>query len=527
MPRVKLRQGYNAVPPPPPPTEPTTTEPPPPPPDPTTDVQLSPQRGTAIRLCSTTPGIDQIQETMSPGTNQWPKAVDGGGLPRNNAARTRAIATMGATSRAAMVHGTYAFGTGSAWSDPASAGPTVANYSNATGLLTRLQEQYDAGFRESYITMGLAPPLWREITHNDESKIQAQYRAKWAEWGADIAERATAQFPTATIWFIFWNELKGYYSSTLNSWDMARYNLDYLAWANAIRSSATLAQTRVKLGGPYAPVRPYRVNDGPSNSNSGIIGTYGELDQRDLSAISSFVTNIPANRRDFIVFDGGLLVRKAGTLPREILMENVYESMNLYTDTVDYIAGLTPHPVVVAEWYAGGAGNEVEPAPTAAQTNEYRTRLAVGLLKMYARGVKALFLWKCEEHDPNDTIVYLDDPNTTTVEPTHTLVYPGRFPHHAMWTSTRRKEDGTSGGELVGDRGGNIMPMGTLQKKFIDMWAVGAPIYACTSSDPRVYALSNGTQTIAVNTASVSLVALCGDSVTTTLPKWSTTVIGA
>lgn len=191
---------------------------------------------------------------------------------------------------------------------------------------------------------------------------------------AELAATAARRYPNIKH-FAVWNELKGFYSSEEQRWDVESYTILYNQVYRAIKD----VRPDALVGGPYVVIDAYGPSDYVDHP-SGVAGPWGELDQRSLDVIEYWLANYDG--ADFIAVDGYLSGGGSNAAPTVAL-----ERFRVATE---WIAARTSLPIWWMEFYVD------HPELT---TPEQHADTVIELLDLLDdAGADAAFLW-----DPNGT----------------------------------------------------------------------------------------------------------------------------
>lgn len=199
--------------------------------------------------------------------------------------------------------------------------------------------------------------------------------------------------------FQVWNEMKGFWSSSLNHWDYDKYNRIYGLVYDTIKADRPEAQ----IGGPYVRLSRYLYPSGVKNST--LKGDdYGTVDKRDLDVISQWLSWLDANRdgggnikAQFVTIDGSITTKDVldGSFP-----SNMWAATAFYSDATSWIKQQTQSivhqslPVWWAEDYVGKVnGDPVLTTPAQKQPS----LLATMLLQHLRSGAAMSLRWGPEE----------------------------------------------------------------------------------------------------------------------------------
>lgn len=238
------------------------------------------------------------------------------------------------------------FGADNLWDDPAK---SVADW-NWTALDNRVKLMRDTG-GTPVLTLCCAATWmvdtsWYPGKYNgsntdwgllEKAPLDA-YEADFAYMAAQVAARynginlddTNTPFPKI-VYFQVWNEFKGFWDSANNQWNSTKYNRLYGLVYDAVKS----VRSDAVIGGPYVRFSKYLYPHAAQNS-SVTDPAYGTIDQRDLNAVSSWLTWLTANpnndaslKADFIAVDSNINAKDVtdGTFPPDI-----FAATKLYSD---------------------------------------------------------------------------------------------------------------------------------------------------------------------------------------------------
>lgn len=196
-----------------------------------------------------------------------------------------------------------------------------------------------------------------------DTRICDNMMNKWLHLVQRIGERYMVA-PYNVRYFQVWNEFKGYYNATTNSWDYNNspgdtigsnhkhgytymYNKVYTVLKQVAKSKG-ISPSSIQIGGPYV-VMDSEVNKATMSNPSSITGPWGTLDQRPLDAISYWLKNkIGA---EFIAVDGGNNNKNGSTLVDAFGMCEKFAAVDNWIRQQSN--GGATLPIFWSEWYAG------------------------------------------------------------------------------------------------------------------------------------------------------------------------------
>jgi hypothetical protein len=176
--------------------------------------------------------------------------------------------------------------------------------------------------------------------------VKDDYVEQFAGLCAAVAERYKD-----VEYFQVWNEMKGYWSSSLNNWDYIRYTTLY----NAVYEAVKAERPDAKVGGPYLVIQ----GDGAVELGKSGRDTFSPIGSRDWDVIDYWLEN--KKGADFFCFDYGLI---------DYHDTNTYtnsEKMKLTKNFGRILAQLgekTDLPIFISEFYGGS--DEIDRQFTAA-----------------------------------------------------------------------------------------------------------------------------------------------------------------
>ena len=200
---------------------------------------------------------------------------------------------------------------------------------------------------------------------------------------ADLAATVALRYPQVR-YFQVWNELKGFWDTSANTWDAAGYTDFY----NQVYDAVKRARPDAVIGGPYAVFTTF-----PSASQAGpLSGPYGQLDER----VAQFYRywNEHKHGADFVAVDASTANPAANAL---------------YADVTRWVRALTGLPVWWSEFYPG--------AP--AGTDEARAAATLDAVAQAATaGASAMLLWQPQASADLPYAALWTDPSDGPIEPT-------------------------------------------------------------------------------------------------------------
>ncbi len=164
----------------------------------------------------------------------------------------------------------------------------------------------------------------------------------FAELCAQVAERYED-----VEYFQVWNELKGYWSSSLNNWDYQRYTAMY----NAVYTAVKEARPDAKLGGPYIVIQ----GDGAIEIGKSGRDTHVPIDSRDRTFLTYWLEN--KTGADFICADYGLIdYHDTNSYTHDEKMQLT----RMFGKWIGDLGEMSDLPIVISEFYGGSNPDDWE-----------------------------------------------------------------------------------------------------------------------------------------------------------------------
>ena len=250
-------------------------------------------------------------------------------------------------------------------------------------------------------------------------------------------------------YFDVWNEMKGFWNSSTNTWNYQGYTTMYNDVYRAIKAVRPDAQ----IGGPYAPVGATTLAD--TNHPSTVRGTFGVVDQRALNVLTYWLQHKAGAQ--FVSIDGGPGVTN----------ETGFASGAYFSAVVRWLRGLSNTtypgartlPITWAEFYPG-----LDSTSGLALGQQAVAIDASNIIEAGVAGVSKMLLWEMEG-GPNDSSL---------------------FAGQTVWTDT------------AGATGGRPTALYTALHDIHDAFAPGTAIYAAATTGP-VSALANRSTVLLVS----------------------------
>jgi hypothetical protein len=281
-------------------------------------------------------------------------------------------------------------------------------------------------------------PGWMKTSGQDwnmEDRVADNHVTDFANLCAAVAQRYTD-----VKCFQVWNEMKGYWNSSMNNWDYYRYTTLY----NAVYDKVKSVRPDALIGGPYLVIQ------GDGSNTIGLNGTnsYTPIGSRDWDVINYWLAN--KHGADFFCCDSGI---------------QDYHDNNTFTEADDMaltsmwskretdLRSVTSLPIIWSEYYSNGSGGSQFLAAENASMYYWMIKGDTG-----GKGVKAL-LWDPEEGEIN----------------------------HYIFTST------------AASSGGQPTPHYAVFKNMHDYFAPGTQLVKAVSSSPNIEVLATAFHTMLIN----------------------------
>ncbi len=161
---------------------------------------------------------------------------------------------------------------------------------------------------------------------------------------ADLCARVAERYKDVE-YFQVWNELKGYWSSSLNNWDYGRYTDMY----NAVYAAVKAARPDAKIGGPYIVIQ----GDGAQQIGKSGRDTHVPIDSRDRTFLNYWLKN--KTGADFLCADYGLIDYHD---PNSYTHDEKMQLTRMFGKWISDLATMTDLPIVISEFYGGSEKND-------------------------------------------------------------------------------------------------------------------------------------------------------------------------
>ena len=173
-------------------------------------------------------------------------------------------------------------------------------------------------------------------------------------------------------YFLVWNELKGFFNSSLNRWNYEAYTTLY----NKVYDAVKKVRPDANIGGPYVVLDSWGA--APPEAVSNLKGPWGTADQRALDVVTYWLKN--KHGAQFIAVDGYIG-------PRD--NRPVQDATGKFEAMTTWVRQQTDLPI----WWA-----ELHPTPDSATTDDARAASVIQALDGVDRaGGNVVLLW-----DPNN-----------------------------------------------------------------------------------------------------------------------------
>lgn len=411
---------------------------------------------------------------LAVGVTHVGNALDASSAP---AAASRARAILESTTIHQNQH-IMGWGTDDPWPNPTDKEPT-----NWGTLDRRVRLSIESGGLP-VITLAVAPWWMKGIPRDKEwapvayeRRVRDDHLADWVTLCRRVAERYAGP-PYYVRHFQVWNELKGYYNPTTNTWDTginpgvgAEYTHGYTYMYNLVYDALKAINPRLRIGGPYPVIESWSDRRKMSNP-SPVSGPYGTLDQRPLDGIREWLQH--QHGADFITVAG------TTTNADGKQITDLFSATQKFADVAAWVRRQTTLPLWWAEWRA--TDEDI------GDLDLLNALMATALVQMTQSGVAVPLLWQPEGDAQG-------------------LSFP-----EGLWTNTRDSA------------GGQPTPYAATQTIFKDHFSVGTPLYQAKSSSPAVRVLASATSLLLINTANAA-VTVDADGTTVTLERYAVRLV--
>ena len=180
-------------------------------------------------------------------------------------------------------------------------------------------------------------PGWMKGT--DDWAMEEDVQDAYTDDFASLCTSVAIRYPQV-MYFQVWNEMKGYWSSSLNNWDYIRYTALYNTVYDAVKS----ARPDARLGGPYLVVQ----GDGGSELGKSGRDTFVPVGSRDWDVINYWLEN--KHGADFFCIDYGLIDYHD---PNQYSKADKMKLTKHFGRIVQQISAKTDLPIIISEFYGG------------------------------------------------------------------------------------------------------------------------------------------------------------------------------
>ena len=245
----------------------------------------------------------------------------------------------------------------------------------------------------------------------------------FAELAADVARR----YPQVR-YYIVWNELKGFYDTDHERWDIESYTTLY----NKVYLRLKAVDPTLKVGGPYVVMESWSSSD--ASHPSSFAGPWGVMDQRALDAVNNWLSR--ADGADFIAIDGSSATNDKGLIVAPQVANQKFAAVTRWLRT------RTALPVWWAELYPAIDREEDWASP-------WRAAVALdAILSIADAGGSVVLLWQPEGRPDSPSVALWSTTNTSSGGQAGPLVEMLVWVRNA-WRAGRRVEHRWDGAALV------------------------------------------------------------------------------
>jgi len=178
--------------------------------------------------------------------------------------------------------------------------------------------------------------------------------------------------------FEVWSELKGYWDTATNTWDVAAYTTLY----NDVYRALKAVNPHLAVGGPYVDMVTWGAPSAGGHP-SALVGPWGTVDQRSLDAVTFWLDH--AAGAQFLAVDGGLQTHD-GLDPVD-----PGAAVALFSALDAWLAERTSLPLWWSEYYVGMPGVRGHPARWLALST-------AALIQLTTSGAAVALLWDPERY---------------------------------------------------------------------------------------------------------------------------------
>lgn len=223
---------------------------------------------------------------------------------------------------------------------------------------------------------------------NMESAVAQPHYEDFAHLAAEVALRYDGRHRSRdgkllpkVDFFDVWNEMKGFWNTTTNSWNAEAYTTLY----NDVYAAIMAVRPDAEVGGPYAPLdaRDPSTTADPSH----VRGSFGDVDQRDLDVITYWLAH--KTGAQFVSMDGGPSL----SVESGFASGQYFVAVANWLRTLDSTAypGANSLPIVWAEFYPGIDSTSGAAAGQEAVAIDVSNIVAAG-----QAGMNYLLIWEME-----------------------------------------------------------------------------------------------------------------------------------
>jgi hypothetical protein len=170
----------------------------------------------------------------------------------------------------------------------------------------------------------------------DWSKLEVAPKPEHYDDFARLAAETARRYPDV-LHFQVWNEMKGFWSSTLNRWSYEAYTDLY----NQVYVALKEVNPAIQVGGPYVVMASWKNNIGGGRT-SAVQGPWGMVDQRALDVVSYWLEH--AVGAEFLTVDASTVVTNVGYLV------SPEESLAKFAAVDDWLRARTDLPIWWSEF---------------------------------------------------------------------------------------------------------------------------------------------------------------------------------
>jgi hypothetical protein len=175
-----------------------------------------------------------------------------------------------------------------------------------------------------------------------DEEVEDDYVDEFAELCATIANRYQD-----VLYFQVWNEMKGYWSTSLNNWDYIRYTTLY----NTVFDAVKAVRPDARIGGPYLVIQ----GDGGEEIGKSGRDTFSPIGSRDWTVIDYWLQN--KNGADFFCFDYGLIDYHD---PNPYSKSEKMQLTHNFGHILQQLRKKTDLPIIISEFYGGSDNTDLQ-----------------------------------------------------------------------------------------------------------------------------------------------------------------------